>query len=331
MKTQQRFEFKVKGQSFSYFLKQKIQFPFMALVLLVSVSSCLDNNLSVVSEINEKFSGIKVIEVDGSFLEVEYLGESGLQEITMDVLLKSNSDKRYEIIHTVNEDKLKIQVKTNKGISGNLKGEGYIRLKGPRNMFLDMESGSGKLTVQNVVSSETNLTVGSGEIFVKNLTAPAVYLSTSSGMIKAEELTGKVTAVISSGKMELSGIDGNIDADGSSGEMKFTGINGLVNANISSGKIEMTNVKFLGKAHLSSGQLFATNTGLSPETSLKVSSGTIYIQTLTNLTNFNYNITTGSGKARVGTNQASGSLVINNGAANTIRGEVSSGKIEIEN
>jgi formylmethanofuran dehydrogenase subunit C len=46
---------------------------------------------------------------------------------------------------------------------------------------------------------------------------------------------------------------------------------------------------------------------------------------------FNYNITTGSGKARVGTNQASGSLVINNGATSTIRGEVSSGKIEIEN
>ncbi|WP_373520743.1 hypothetical protein [Aquiflexum sp.] len=46
---------------------------------------------------------------------------------------------------------------------------------------------------------------------------------------------------------------------------------------------------------------------------------------------FIFNITNGSGKARVGTNQASGSLVIKNGAANTFRGEVSSGKIEIEN
>lgn len=331
MKTQHRSEFRGTVQSFSKFFKQKMYVSFMAITMLPLVSGCLDNNLTVVYEINEEFSGINAIEVDGAFMEVEYIGESGLQEVTMDVLLKSNSDKRYEFIHSVNQDKLQIQVKTNKGISGNLKGEGFIRLKGPRNMVLDMESGSGKLTVQNVVSSEANLTVGSGEIYAKNLSVPAIFLSTTSGKIKAESLTGKVTAALSSGKMELSGIDGNIDADGSSGEMKFTGINGLVNSNISSGKIEMNNVKFLGKAHLSSGQLFATNTGLSAETSLKVSSGTIYIQTLTNLTNFNYNITTGSGKARVGTNQASGSLVINNGAANTIRGEVSSGKIEIEN
>ena len=331
MKTQHRSEFSEKGQSFSKFFKQKLNVSLMAIAMFPLLSSCLDNNLTVVSEIKEEFSGINAIEVDGAFMEVEYLGESGLQEVTMDVLLKSNSDKRYEVIHTVNQDKLQIQDKTNIGISGNLKGEGYIRLKGPRNMVLDMESGSGKLTAQNIISSEANLTVGSGEIFAKNLSAPAIFLSTTSGKIKAESLTGKVTAVLSSGKMELSGIDGNIDADGSSGEMKFTGINGFVNANISSGKIEMNNVKFLGKAHLSSGQLFATNTGLSAETSLKVSSGTIYIQTLTNLTNFNYNITTGSGKARVGTNQTSGSLVINNGAANTIRGEVSSGKIEIEN
>jgi hypothetical protein len=182
-----------------------------------------------------------------------------------------------------------------------------------------------------VVSTETKMAVTSGNIFAKNISATNIILNSSSGSLKAEDLTGTLNVLVSSGKMDFSGIDGNIDAVGSSGELKFNGINGVVSATISSGKIEMNNVRFLGKTQLSSGQLFATNSGLGTETSLKVSSGSMYIQTLSNLSNFNFNITTGSGTARVGTKQASGSLIINNNAPNTIRGDVGSGKIEIEN
>ncbi|WP_158856092.1 DUF4097 family beta strand repeat-containing protein [Lunatibacter salilacus] len=328
MKTQQKLVVSEHMNSYPKFFNQ---LRLLVIVTAMLLTGCLDDNLSVVSEINEEFSGIKKIEVDGGFLEVEYIGESGMQDVSMDAVLRSNSDKRYEIIYNVDGETLKIEVKTSKGISGNLKGEGTILLKGPRNILLDLESGSGSLSVQNVVSTETNMTVASGSIFAKNISATNIFLSSSSGLVKAEDLTGKLNAVVSSGKMEFSGIDGNIDADGSSGELKFNGINGVVNATISSGKIEMNNVRFLGKTHLTSGQLFATNSGLGAETSLKVSSGSIYIQTLSNLSNFNFNITTGSGIARVGSQQASGSLIINNGASNTIRGEVSSGKIEIEN
>ncbi|HSI76043.1 MAG TPA: DUF4097 family beta strand repeat-containing protein [Lunatimonas sp.] len=328
MKTQQKLVVNENMNSYPKFFNQ---LRLLVIVSAMFLTGCLDDNLSVVSEINEEFSGIEKIEVDGGFLEVEYIGESGMQDVSMDAVLRSNSDKRYEIIYNVDGETLKIEIKTSKGISGNLKGEGQILLKGPRNILLDLESGSGKLSVQNVVSTETNMTVASGSIFANNISATNIFLSSSSGSVKAEDLTGKLNAVVSSGKMEFSGIDGNIDADGSSGELKFNGINGVVNATISSGKIEMNNVRFLGKMHLTSGQLFATNSGLGAETSLKVSSGSIYIQTLSNLSSFNFNITTGSGIARVGSQQASGSLIINNGASNTIRGEVSSGKIEIEN
>jgi hypothetical protein len=331
MKTQQKLGVKENLNSCQQFFNPLNHLRIMVIVSAMFFTGCLDDNLSVVSEINEEFSGIRKIEVNGGFLEVEFVGQSGMQDVTMDAVLRSNSDKRHEIIYNVDGETLKIEVKTSKGISGNLKGEGQIFLKGPRNILLDLESGSGKLSVQNVVSTETKIAVASGSIFAKNISATNILLSSSSGSVKAEDLTGKVNAVVSSGKMEFSGIDGNIDADGSSGELKFNGINGVVNATISSGKMEMNNVRFLGKTQLTSGQLFATNTGLGTETSLKVSSGTIYIQTLSNLKSFNFNITTGSGTARVGSQQASGSLIVNNSATNTIRGEVSSGKIEIEN
>jgi hypothetical protein len=304
----------------------------LSFLLVFGMTGCLDNNLDVVSDIQQDFSDITSIEVDGAFLEVEYQGETGKQDVSLDALLKSNSDKRYEIIYNVLDgNKLKIEVKTNGGISGNLKAEGYIRLTGPKAMLLDLETGSGRVSAKDVVSTETKLLVGSGEIYAKNISSSLISINSSSGNAYGEDMTGKVVSKVSSGNLEILRLDGNIDAEGSSGEIKLSDINGMVNVTISSGKIELEKVKALGKATLSSGQLFATTTGLSAETSLKASSGNIYIQTLSVLRNFNFNITTGSGSVRVGDSQSSGNLVINNGSAHTIRGEVTSGKIEIVN
>jgi hypothetical protein len=303
-----------------------------SLFLSFGLTGCLDNNLEVVSDIQEDFSGITSIEVDGAFLEVEYQGETGKQDVSLDALLRSNSGKRHEIVfNVIDGNKLKISVKTNSGLSGNLRSEGYIRLTGPKAMLLDLETGSGKVSAKDVVSTETKLLVGSGEIFAKNISSTLISFNSSSGKVYGEDVTGKVSAVVSSGNLELVRVDGNIDAEGSSGQIKLTDINGMVNASNSSGKIELSKVKALGKVNLSSGQLFATETGLSAETSLKASSGNIYIQTSSNLKDFNFNISSGSGSVRVGDSQSSGNLVINNGSANTIRGEVNSGKIEIVN
>jgi hypothetical protein len=314
------------------FIKNSFSFIF-SLIMILGFTGCFDNSLEVISDVQEDFSGITSIEVDGSFLEVEYQGVTGKQDVSMSALLKSNSDKRNEIIfNVINGTKLKIEVKTKNGLAGNLKAEGYVRLFGPKTMLLDLESGSGKVSAKDVVSTETKLIVGSGEIYAKNISSAIIAINSSSGNVYAEDLAGKVNAVVSSGKLEMLRVDGNVDAEGSSSQMKLSDINGVVNATISSGKIEMAKVKALGKATISLGQLFATTTGLSAETSLKASSGNIYIQTLSNLRNFNYNITSVTGSIRVGDNQSSsGVLVINNGSANTIRGEVGSGKIEIVN
>ena len=57
-------------------LKSRFYVIVLGLFALGSLNSCLDNNLSTVSEINQDFSGITSIEVDGAFLEVEYQGET---------------------------------------------------------------------------------------------------------------------------------------------------------------------------------------------------------------------------------------------------------------
>ncbi|MFD2202963.1 DUF4097 family beta strand repeat-containing protein [Shivajiella indica] len=314
---------------------KKINLIFTQVFLLGSLmflSSCLGDDLTVVSELNQDFEGITEVEVDGAFMDVQYIGESGKQVLNLDAVLRSNSDKKYEVKYRIVGSTLQVFIETNSRLfSGGAKGEGYIKLTGPRNMKLDLEAGSGSVDAHNVVATEIELNVGSGTISGRNITSPKISLIVSSGSGRVEDITGLVKATIASGKLDLVRIDGDVEGEGSSGQIAFIDINGSVKSNISSGKIEMTNVKSIGQINVSSGQLFATNSGLSPQTNLKASSGNIYIQTFSNLMDYNYNITAGSGTVRVGDAQSSGTLNINNGSANTIRGEVSSGKIEIVN
>lgn len=302
-------------------------------LVLSSLTSCLGDDLSVVSEIQQDFEGITKIEVDAEFLEVQYTGASGRQVLSLNAELRSNSNKKFEVKYRVVGSTLVVSVETNNRLfSGGARGDGFIRLTGPRTMFLDLEAGSGKVIVENVVSPEAEIEVGSGEINVKNVAIPRLNIELVSGIGKIEDVLGDIEVNVSSGKLEVLRVEGNVNAASSSGEFIFRDVTGLVKAQASSGKIELANVRSIGEISVSSGQLFATNSGLSPQTALRVSSGNIYIQTNSNLRDFNYNITVGSGSARVGTSQStSGTLNINNGSANTIRGEVGSGKIEIVN
>ncbi len=298
----------------------------------ILLSSCLSDDLDEITTITENYTNIKTVQVDAAMLEVEYEGQAGSQGLTMQAELRSNSKSRYEIKYRLSGDKLIVEVVNKKGLFGGAKAEGHIRFTGPRDMSLILSAGSGKIKAENVVSPETKLSIVSGEIRAKGIASGRTFLTSTSGQVKAEDIIGRVTADVSSGSIEVLRVDGDLDANGSSGLIKLTGINGQVTANMSSGKVELTNVKSLGKINISSGQLFATATGLSAQTELRASSGNIYVQTPTNLRSFNYNITVGSGTAKVGTSQStSGALNINNGASSTIRGEVGSGKIEIVN
>ncbi|PRY84070.1 putative adhesin [Mongoliibacter ruber] len=317
-------------RSFSFSNMKRVNAIAFLVFSIFLFGACAESDLETVAEIQEDFSGINVIEVDSEFLDVTYVGSSGQQLVNMNASLRSNSKRRNELVYQVIENKLKISVNTKGGIRS-LRSEGSIVLTGPRNIKLEMQSGSGNLEVSNVTGTELKLEAGSGKIITKNINSPVIILNGASGNVFAEDLSGVVFANISSGQMELKRIDGNVNVQGASGQIKVMSVNGQVKANISFGNLELSEVKSLGRMEISSGKLFATATGLGSETSLKASSGEIYIQTPSNLSQFNFNITTGSGTARVGESVASGTLNINNGSSFTIRGEVNSGKIEIVN
>ncbi|WP_162339834.1 DUF4097 family beta strand repeat-containing protein [Cyclobacterium salsum] len=317
-----------KNWNFSFPSKKKLNVSASLVLSLLIFTSCLDPQLETVADIEESFVGISSIEVDAGFLPAEYLGSPDLEEVSLDALLRSNVDGG-TIAYRVVGEKLIVNLDHNGLRMG--RSEGHIRLTGPTHMSLQMHAGSGTVHAENVEGDRIDLEVNSGRVSAKNLDALEVYLTASSGEVVGENIEGNTIASVSSGKLNLEQIEGDLDAETSSGNMAFRAINGLLNVKLSSGKITMDQVQALGRVSVSSGEVTGSNVGLSEHTSFKASSGNISIQTNSNLAAFNYEIHTGSGRAKVGESESSGTLIIRNGSPHTIKGEVSSGNITIVN
>jgi lia operon protein LiaG len=300
-----------------------------SLLVLGALSSCIGDDPEVVSDVEENFTGIKSISVEGAFLDVSYEGTSSGEVVHLDALLKANTNSRAKINYEVKGDKLIIEVKSLGG--SNRKSEGFIQLVGPENITLDLGVSSGSLQVEKVKNNSTTLRASSGTIQAKDLNSLNIIFSTSSGELVGEDLTGKVTAAYSSGQVYFSRITGNLKSEGSSGNIIVQSLSGKIDAKASSGKIDIENVNELGKLLVSSGSIVGRQAGLGPGTELTASSGNISIQTNSVLAQFNYDLAASSGSVKVGDSQSPGVLKINNGAAHTVKGLVGSGKIQIVN
>ena len=69
---------------------------FLLLGALIAFSSC-EEELEVMQRIDEEFSGIQRIEIESSFMEVNYEGRSGQTTVVLDGLLESSRSGNYNI------------------------------------------------------------------------------------------------------------------------------------------------------------------------------------------------------------------------------------------
>ncbi|GGF45906.1 DUF4097 family beta strand repeat-containing protein [Echinicola rosea] len=300
-------------------------------VLLTSCS--YSGNMSVISDIEEVFDGVRSVEIYGGPLEVTYEGREGLTEVSLNAYLESNNPDGVEIRYEMDGDRLIVEWEQGEvfGGWGNHKNEGFISIIGPKEMDLEVKGGSGIVNVSHVSSDVIDISAGSGRVTASDLDVDDMRLTVSSGKLEGKGLKGNVTGKVSSGSMEINGIEGNVDAVGSSGKIQITDASGKVDAKITSGKIALRNVGELGRLVGSSGMIEAEEAGLGENTEIKFSSGAIRIKTSDNLEDYNFELQASSGSVRVGDQRSGNSLIINNNASQTVQGAVSSGIISIEN
>lgn len=295
--------------------------------------SCFTPEKTVTKDYEETFQGIKEIELEGKFLEVSYEGKSGETEVYLNGFLEAAESSGMEISYRQSGSKLKIEVTGDLEIGWNFgnQTDGYISLTGPEDIKLNLTNGSGSIEVLNVVHDVIDLKVNSGSITAKALEVGQMNLNASSGSIKGEALTGKVNAQVNSGGINFKEIEGDVEAKASSGSIKMEDVTGVVDATVNSGSIKLIGVTELGKLSASSGSVNAENSGLGNRTSLEANSGSVSIQTPSDLKAFNFDLKANSGSVKVGNHDSGKELELDNGASATIRGKVSSGSIKIVN
>lgn len=294
--------------------------------------SCFVPEKTVTRDYEETFTDIKEIELNGRFLEVTYEGRSGDEDVFLNAYLEAPESSGLEVRYRKSGTKLKIEVvgeTSNIGWNFGHQHKGYISLTGPEDIKLNMTNSSGSLEVMNVNHRTIDLKVSSGSIKTIGLEVDKINLTASSGSIKGEGLTGNVIAQVNSGNISLIDVEGDVESKTSSGSLKLEDIQGLVTAKANSGSMKFISVKELGNLTVTSGSVRAENSGLGKKSSFNANSGSITIQTSSNLEDFNFDLSANSGSVKVGDNSSGKKLNIDNGAAQTVRGKVSSGSIRI--
>lgn len=298
------------------------------------VSSCNISEKTYTKDYEEIFSDIKEIEVEGRFLEVSYEGREGETEVNMNAYLEAPESSGLDIKFRKSGSKLKIEVVGDATFSGWNFGNslnGFISLIGPDDIKLNISNTSGTIDVMHVQHDRINLKVNSGSIKLSEVEVDNIHLEASSGSIIGEGLYGNILVQVNSGQIRLTEVVGNVEAKGSSGNLRFENVEGKVDAKVNSGSIKLESVKEIGNLTVSSGSIKAENSGLGPDTKLNANSGSVQIQTSSNLEDFNFDLNASSGSVKIGDNDSGKKVNIDNGAEHTIKGSVSSGSIRINN
>ena len=299
----------------------------LALLLLASTTWVSAQN--VVVNTTKKYNNIKQIEVESGWLDVSYQGGEGT-EVSVEAYLESNITDQ-DIVFVTLGDVLKISYKnSSEKYNWNSKSKGYIKISGPVALALEVRGSSGNISIQNLESELTSLQLTSGNVAAAKIKGN-LALTATSGTLQAKDIAGDVNARLTSGNTSLDGIQGAVDYGSTSGNFTVKNTGGILNVQLTSGNAKIENVKELGTMKITSGNMTAVNSGLGSKTQFNGTSGNFTVQTPSDLGAFNYNLRATSGDLRVGKTTTERSLDINNNAATTVRGNVTSGNITIAN
>ena len=308
-------------------MKNKIIFGLVALVLLASTTWVTAQNVLV--NTTKKYPNIKEIEVESGWLDVSYVGGSS-KEVAVEAYLASNVTDQDIVFVTVG-DVLKISYKHGTGkYNWNSKNKGYIKITGPVALALQVRGTSGEISIQNLESKLTTLQLTSGNVAATQIKGD-LTLTATSGNLLANTIDGNLIARLTSGNTTVDGIQGTVNYGSTSGNFTAKNIGGQLDVQLTSGNAKLENVKELGATKITSGNLTAVNAGLGSKTQFNGTSGNFTVQTPANLGDFNYALKAASGNLRVGNANKEKTLDINNNAATTVKGNVTSGNITITN
>ncbi len=232
------------------------------------------------------YEGIRNIEIRGQFLNVEIRGSGGSAARMRSDLPQDFffSGKGFQVKHEVTGSELRVWVERDSIFSG---GNGTLFFDVPKEIDALVETAS-------------------GDVRISGLSSRNLRVNTASGNITIREISGAVT---------VGSISGNLDARKLEGDLDLTTI---------SGRIELKDLKGRLRVDSISGTIQGDHVLLKESSEFKTVSGDIDIDLDNALDELRYDLTTVSGRLRVGSIGATRGLEMGAGSL-SLRGESVSG------
>jgi hypothetical protein len=312
-------------------MNQRNKLPLLVVPLLLAVS-CHSIPRETISDIEISFDGIEKVRVSGGALEISYTGGAETDKVFLNAFVESTDPGMEGVRYRQSGNELIVEFETESHGSflfGN-PVEGFISLKGPRNVALDMYNSSGKMEVYHVKNESILLKASSGKVEGRDLESPNLRVQISSGRVELKDIRGNLDLELSSGMASLEGMKGDVQFQGSSGLVQLSDVEGKVAGKMSSGKADLKRIANLGEISLTSGMLQADNCGLGEDSFFSASSGYMKVSSNARLSDYNFDFKVGSGRLSIGDRSSSEDLYIDHGARQTIKGNVQSGRMVLE-
>ena len=313
------------------------------LSMTLMVLSCVKAQ-DVLDQVNEKYSNITAVELEGSFCTVHIIGRAGSD---IDFKGKVSGSKKYDvkIRHKASGGILRIWIDRPNSLS-NVRGQ--LELSVPLLTNIDVDNSSGNISVEGIGRAVVHLKASSGSIQARhidsNLKAEAssgsidladikgdVRALTSSGSQKHNNISGNLKAKASSGSIKADGVAGeaeletssgsqtihsmgsNVYAKASSGSIKISGVTGDVKANTISGGIGLNRVAGAVSLSSSSGSQRGTDIKLTGNSHVKTSSGSVLMELVNATEELSFTLSASSGNLSAKGNSGHKNLVIGDG------------------
>lgn len=298
---------------------------FLSLFIYIGLWQFFSGGIAMAKQENLTFTGIERLIVEGSFFSVEVAGYSE-KYIDAHIIIPDRVFKDgVKVVHKQMNSELRfwVEKKILSGINLLFGESPKMVFKVPHECDVRIINKSGEVMVEGITSREIQIQTSSGDIDIRR-TSTDLQLSSSSGKIWIEGCYGNKDLRASSGNITVHDSDGDLKVETSSGKQAYDGIKGDIFAHSSSGDLNITNHEGGLNLESNSGKQTGRDISITKDSSFRTSSGKIDFDFINDIEDFTFDLTSSSGKIKVGSTNAKGRVVTGNGKI-LIQGKSSSG------
>ncbi len=272
---------------------------------------------------------VKMVTLEGVFCDI-YV-EQG-DKVYFKGKIEGRGDRGdYEIKSRLDGDRVEIWVdsRSNRGWGSRI-SYSKLELTVPADTELRIKNTSGDIYMRGVSGRSMKVSSTSGDIELSDMAGP-LEVSCTSGDIEIDDIVGELEAGTTSGDIEVSGLQGDSEVGSTSGDIEIVNFQGDLWAHATSGEIDLRRGRGALKLKTTSGNIDGYGLEITGDIELRASSGDISLELTNDLRDLNFDLESSSGDLRVGSRRADDEMYIKNGDGFWVRGETSSGDLDITN